>query len=110
MLTYLDLKSYIVCNLLSNSIAKNMHIHKTKNEMLTTTTKRMGMKSRSWQSYTQYLWFYLRVILRMATLNWVKLSQRQISYHLYVESKKMVQMNLFTNRNRVITKEEEGEG
>ena len=47
MLKYLDLKSYIVCNLLSNSIAKNMHIHKTKNEMLTTTTKRMGMKSRS---------------------------------------------------------------
>ena len=39
-----------------------------------------------------------------------KLSQRQISYHLYVKSKKMVQMNLFTNRNRVITKEEEGEG
>ena len=27
-----ELKSYTVCNLLSKSIAKNTHIHKTKNE------------------------------------------------------------------------------
>ena len=36
--------------------------------------------------------------LEMITLSEVR--QRQISYDIYVESKKMIQMNLFTKQNR----------
>ena len=50
---------------------------------------------------------------------WSKLDrEKQIWYHLNVESKKMVQMNLFINRNRVtyvenklmVTRGEKGRG
>ena len=42
--------------------------------------------------------FAARMNLEMITLSEVR--QRQISYDIYVESKKMIQMNLFTKQNR----------